>query len=235
METNGVGTTTEELFAAALDEVRADQAGPDDVAIPCLVALHNRPTRDVFDRATRLLTCEDPLERELGARVLRELGPYDSEGRRPFTEETVDAVTTEMADEPDPWVLRWMISTLGYHQARRTLGTVLGHQAHPAQPVRFAVAAALPLLADPEQTEPQVLEAILRLAEDEDAAVRWYALYALFNETAGVTDGRRTLWAAHLTSRADTRRREELSHLATTLDDGADPALRELLGRATGE
>ncbi|MFE1409441.1 hypothetical protein ACFW6F_01240 [Streptomyces sp. NPDC058746] len=227
METGGAGATTDELFAGALGEM-----GGGDGPVPCLVALHNRPTREVFDRSVRLLAREDPVERELGARILRELGPWDGEGRRPFTTETVDAVLTGIGDEPDPWVLRWMISVLGYHRAHGALGLVLGHQAHPAQPVRFAVAAALPDLADPERTESRVVEALLRLAGDGDEDVRWYALYALFHETAGITDAQRRRWAVDLTGQADAQRRAELAHLATTLDEHADPALRDLLGRA---
>lgn len=220
--------TPDELFAGALREM-----GEHDGPVPCLVALHGRPTREVFDRAAQLLTREDPVERELGARVLRELGTPDAEdGRRPFTAETVAVVTAGLGDEPDPWVLRWMISALGYHRARRTLGPVLELRAHPAQPVRFAVAAALPDLADPGRTENHVVEALLRLAADEDEDVRWYALYALFNETAGIAHERKRRWAVHLTGQADAERRAELAHLATTLDEHADPALRELLGRA---
>ncbi|AWZ07249.1 hypothetical protein DRB96_24795 [Streptomyces sp. ICC1] len=235
----GVGGTADELFAGAFREIAADAD-----AVPCLIALHGRPTREVFERAARLLACEDPVERELGARVLRELGPYDAEGRRPFHTETVDVVVAEMGDEPDPGVLGWMISVLGYHRARRALDLVLDLQSHPAQPVRFAVAAALPGLADPERTERRVLEALLRLAEDDSGAVRWYALYALFNETAGVGSAQRRTWATHLTGRADAdididsnsgpERRAELSQLATALDDQADAALLDILAQTTG-
>ncbi|MGW6709180.1 HEAT repeat domain-containing protein [Streptomyces sp. NPDC054956] len=230
IDESGVDLTTDELFAGALVEVGEDD---DERATPCLIALTGRPTREVFDRAARLLACDGYLERELGARILRELGPYDAEGRRPFAEETIGVLMAEMVDEPDPWVLGWMISALGYHRARQALDLVLGHQEHPAQPIRFAVAAALPSLADPERTEPGVVEALLRLAVDEDGAVRWYALYALFNETAGVTAEQRRGWAAHLSGRAgDAERREELSRIAETLDDPSDTALRALLVRA---
>ncbi|MBT2471306.1 HEAT repeat domain-containing protein [Streptomyces sp. ISL-66] len=231
MGVGGAGGSTDDLFASALGEVGRDGSGEgaDDGPLPSLLALHGRPTREVFDRAARLLACDDPVERELGARVLRELGPYGTEGRRPFTAETIDVVLAEMADEPDPEVLGWMISVLGYHHARRALDLVLDHQAHAEQPVRFAVAAALPGMADPDRTQARVVDALLRLAGDDHDAVRWYALYALFNETAGITDERKRLWAARLRGRADAQRREELAQLATTLDDRADAALRDLL------
>lgn len=226
---SGVDGTTDELFAGALAEVGADD---EERSVPFLVALHNRPTREVFDRAAALLSREDPVERELGARILRELGPYGTEGRRPFTSETIGVVLAEIGDEPDPGVLGWMISALGYHSAHQALDLVLDHQGHPAQPVRFAVAAALPALADPELTEQRVVEALLRLAEDDNDSVRWYALYALFNEMAGIPDEHRRLWATHLIGQADAQRREEMSRIATTLADEADGVLRDLLGQA---
>jgi hypothetical protein len=76
--------STEELLVGALREVPEDD--PDD-PVPHLVALHARPTREVFDAAVRLVACGDPAERELGVRILRELGGYDDAGRRPFSGE----------------------------------------------------------------------------------------------------------------------------------------------------
>jgi HEAT repeat protein len=219
----------DELFERALREIGVED---EDTPLPCLMALHNRPTRHVFECAARLLAGDKPEERELGARVLRELGHSDAEGRRPFTAETVEVVVAGMADEPDPWVLGWMISALGHHDAEETLDLVLGHRAHAAQPVRFSVAAALPCLADGERTQDRVVEALLALAEDDSEAVRWYALYALFNETAGVADEQKTAWATALTERGDTERRDQLRHLGPTLDDDADPALRSALEQA---
>ncbi|MFF9010769.1 hypothetical protein [Streptomyces goshikiensis] len=109
---------------------------------------------------------------------------------------------------------------------------VLGHQTHAAQPVRFAVAAALPCLADPERAQDRVVEALLRLAEDD--SVRWYALYALFHEAAGVTGERKAAWVTALVERGDAQRRAQRHHLGTTFGDGADSGLREALGRARG-
>jgi hypothetical protein len=78
--------STAELFAAARTEVAEDD--PDD-PVPHLVALPERPTQEVSDVAVHLLPGDDPARRELGARVLRDLGPYDDAGRRPFTAEAV--------------------------------------------------------------------------------------------------------------------------------------------------
>ncbi len=221
--------TTDALFAGALAELETE-----DTPVPCLIALHGRPTREVFGRAAGLLAHDEPEQRELGAMVLRELGSYDAEGRRPFSAETITAVLAGMRTEPDSWVLSAMVSVLGHHFAREALGTVLALRMRPEQPVRFAVAAALPALASAERTEDRVVDALLGLAEDADAAVRWYALYALFNETVDIPDERRRDWAAGLARQAGVELRAQLRHLATTLEEPADPVLRELLVRAAG-
>ncbi|MGW3654657.1 HEAT repeat domain-containing protein [Streptomyces sp. NPDC005151] len=222
--------TDDELFVKALHEISMEDT--EDDPLPALEALQDRPTLYVFERAARLLAHESPDERELGARILRELGPYDAEGCRPFTAKTIKVIVAEMPDEPDPWILGWMISALGYHNAQEALDLVLSYQTHAAQPVRFSVAAALPALADREHTEDRVVEALLKLSEDDNEAVRWYALYALFNETAGITDAQKTAWANTLAERGDAERRAELRQLGTTLDDHVDIALRNALEQA---
>ena len=173
------------LFAGARAEVADDDC---DGPFSYLVALHRRPTREVFDAAARLLDDDDPAGRELGARVLRELGPCDDAGRRPFTAEAVPLLVHLLGHERMPRVLGWAISALGYNRAREALSAVLTFAAHPHCAVRFHVAAALPALVDPDQVEPAASEALQRLCGDEDADTRFYALYALVEEVCGVDE-----------------------------------------------
>jgi HEAT repeat protein len=173
------------LFAAARAEVPEDD--PDNPA-PHLVALHMRPTREVFDAAAHLLADDDPAARELGARVLRELGPSDDTGHRPFTAEAVPLLVHLLDHENEPRVLGWAISALGYNCAREALNKVLKFVEHPHCRVRFHVAAALPSLVDPDQVELAASEALQRLCRDEDADTRFYALYALVEEVLGAED-----------------------------------------------
>src|SRR5262245_42862717 len=74
-----------DLVELALDDI----AREDDEPVRYLVALHDRPTREVFEVAAGLLAADDSRRRELGARILRELGP-EVDGRRPFSVETND-------------------------------------------------------------------------------------------------------------------------------------------------
>ncbi|MFJ1702511.1 HEAT repeat domain-containing protein [Kitasatospora sp. NPDC088346] len=230
--------TTDDLFAGAL----AEQEDEADLPVPCLVALHGRPTRDVFDRAVGLLSAAEPVRRLLGVLVLRELGPLDGDRRRPFTAETVRLLRRAMPHEPDPRVLGGMISALGFLGATEALDTVLGYARHQAWQVRFGVAAALPCVADPDRTEERVVDVLLRLGADEDEDVRWYALYARFNETSGVPAERRRAWASALVDaagagadpEAGAERCAELRHIGTTLEEDADEVLRGLLLSAGG-
>lgn len=175
--------STAELLAGALREVPEDD--PYDPA-PHLVALHKRPTREVFDAAVRLVASDNPAERELGVRILRELGDYDDAGRRPFSDQAIPLLIERLDHEDDPRVLAWTISALGYNAAREALGDVLRFVDHPHWRVRFHVAAALPSLVEAELIEPEAAEALRLLCRDEDADTRYYALVALIEEVSGV-------------------------------------------------
>lgn len=178
--------STAELLAAAQAEVNNSGA---DVPAPHLVALQDRPTREVFDAAALMLTSDEPDARELGALILRELGPQDEAGRRPFSSEAVPLLTGRLSEEPDPRVLGWIISALGYNAARESLDELLPFAEHPHWRVRFHVAAALPALVNPEQIESPAAEALLALFRDDYAETRYYDLYALLEEVEGVDPG----------------------------------------------
>ncbi|WP_346538950.1 HEAT repeat domain-containing protein [Micromonospora sp. DPT] len=175
--------STAELLAGALREVSQDDL---DHPVPHLVALHGRPTREVWDAAVRLVTRADPTERELGVRILRELGEPDDAGRRPFRGGTVPLLVERLGHEVDPGVVGWVISALGYHRAREALRDVLRFVDHPSGPVRFHVAAALPALVDEGRAEPEAVLALQLLCRDDDADTRYYALVALVEEVSGV-------------------------------------------------
>lgn len=71
--------STEELFERVLRDFRFD----DDDHLSALVALHERPTRKVVDRCVALCSSDDPYERTVGLRILRELDhPYTDGERR---------------------------------------------------------------------------------------------------------------------------------------------------------
>ncbi len=196
---------TDDLFAAARTEVLADEA---DTPVSFLVALHDRPTREVFDTAAALLRSDDPTDRELAARVLRELGPQDEAGHRPFTTEAIPLLRSLLPQEPDPRVLGWLISALAYNSAVETLEDVVRFAAHPHWRVRFHVAAALPSLMSPTAPEAEALDALEKLCQDEEPDTRFYALYALLEQFADLPSSRLAPTLAALTDDPDDQIRE---------------------------
>lgn len=175
--------STEELLTAAQAEVNKSGA---DVPAPHLVALQRRATQVVFDAAAYMLVSDDSGARELGALILRELGSPDEAGRRPFSSQAVPLLTGRLSEEHDPRVLGWIISALGHNAARESLDEVLPFAEHPHWRVRFHVAAALPALVNPDEVESRAADELLALCRDDYAETRYYALYALLDEVAGV-------------------------------------------------
>ncbi|MER7444012.1 HEAT repeat domain-containing protein [Micromonospora avicenniae] len=207
--------STAELLAGALREVSV--ADPDK-SVPYLVALHARPTRQVFDVAVRLVACDNPAERELGVRILRELGDHDVAGRRPFSREGIPLLIERLDREADPRVLGWVISALGYNRAREALGDVLRFVDHPHWRVRFHVATALPSLVDEERIEPHAAKALQLLCRDDEADTRYYALVALIEEASGVERELITQTLTDLLNDPDEQVRELV---AAQLSDGS--------------
>jgi HEAT repeat protein len=170
------------LVRLALQEIGEDADQPK----PFLVALHGRPERAVFEAAVALLQHDGAAHRELGVRILRELGPEREDGGRPFRAETIPLLRARLRAEPEARVLGWIVSALGYHGAGQALPEVLALAGHPDPRVRFAVAAALPGLVDPAGIEPEAAQALIRLCLDAESNTRFYALYAVTQEVNGI-------------------------------------------------
>ena len=203
--------------------------------MPSLLALHRRPTREVFDRAAALAVDSDVTRRELGVRILRELGDEQPDGRRPFRDETVALMRARLRDETDPAVTRWIVSALGYHRGGEALSEVVALADHPDDRVRFHVAAALPGLVDLDRVEPEAADALFRLCHDEDADTRYYALYAATREIGGLDVRAVTRLTAQLADDPDEQIRamaaahhEAIREVRELLDGAFEP------GSATG-
>lgn len=86
--------STEQLFARVLDDLRH----PDDERLDALIALHDRPTREVVERSLVLCANEDPFDRIVGLRILRELGHRTVDRR--VTWQRAEPTVTETAPLP---------------------------------------------------------------------------------------------------------------------------------------
>ena len=219
------------LLRLARREIEDDYDAPR----PSLLALHRRPTREVFDRAAALVGDSDATQRELGVQILRELGDEQPDGRRPFRDETVSLMRARLRDETDPAVVRWIVSTLGYHRGKEALSEVVALAGHPDDRVRFHVAAALPSLVDLDCVEPEAADALIRLCLDADADTRYYALYAATREIGGLDVQAVTRLAVQLADDPDEQVRTMAAAHHETIGE-----VRELLsgafepGNATG-
>ncbi|MEV0567907.1 HEAT repeat domain-containing protein [Dactylosporangium sp. NPDC050588] len=170
--------STAELFAAAEAEVRDDDS---EWHWEHLVALHERATPEVFRTAWALAGDADPRRRELGVRVMREVGrddPAAADLRRGNWPVLLDLLDRET--HPD--VLPWVVSATGYNEVPGALPAVLRLAGHPDAEVRFRVAASIPSLVDPAAPEEAALAALRVLTEDDDEDVREYASYGLVEE-----------------------------------------------------
>ena len=161
---------------------RAELAEPADDAVPHLVELHRRGTREVFERAVRACASAAPDDRLLGVMILRELGGP----ARPFSDDAIPVLLGVLAAESSPRVMRWTISALGYQQpssrSRAALDAVLACSRHPDELVRFAVAAALPSLVDVSVPDADAIRVLTELGCDANAETRYYALAALTDD-----------------------------------------------------
>jgi hypothetical protein len=222
---------TELLLRLARREVEDDG----EAVMPALCALHRRPSQEVFDRAATLVRDSDATQRELGVRILRELGDDQPEGRRPFAEQTVSLMRARLGEETDPAVVRWIVSALGYHRGQEALLEVVALAGHPDDRVRFHVAAALPSLIDLDRVQPEAAGALVRLCHDDDADTRYYALYAATREIGGLDVQQVTRLTAELADDPD----DQVRAMAVAHHD-AIHEVRELLdsdlesGTATG-
>ncbi|MBO9555979.1 HEAT repeat domain-containing protein [Cellulomonas sp.] len=202
------------LVAAALDEVRDDHA---DAPWPHVVELQSRATDQVLDLALAWSVDHDPDVRDLGILVLRELGPADDAGRRPFSDRVVPHLLALLDREDDPATERSLLAALALNGATEALDEFLRRLDHPDDGVRVTVAFQLPYLTDPDAPAAEVIDALEHLTHDADGEVRHFALYALVAEDGFVVDPARAL------------------RVARSLAEDPDPQVREMARAHSGE
>jgi len=143
------------LVVVALDEVR------DDADKPWLhvVERQGRATDEVLDLALAWSVDDDPDLRDLGILVLRELGPADDAGRRPFSDRVVPHLLALLDGEDDAATAE-VVDAL-----ERLTQDADGEVRHFAL---YALAAEDGFVVDPERA----LRVARSLAEDPDPQVR---------------------------------------------------------------
>lgn len=166
--------TTQELIARALaaQEAAGDEGEAEDGG--ALAELHERATEDVFAAAVALVEAADWPRRQLGLRILKELGD-----ERPFAERMLDLLVPRLATAVDE-ERRQLISAIGWQGHPRSLAVLLPLAANRDPLVRYLVAQHLPACArrDDDSADERAVAVLVRLMKDADADVRWYATAA---------------------------------------------------------
>lgn len=144
-----------------------------------VTALQEWPTKEVRKAAVKALRSSDPRRRRVGVLVLGELRFPDPAGRRPaFPGKSIRALLALAQTETDVDVVIELARALGYRRDPRALPTLLRWVGHEHASVRFFVACSLPMAVS-DETEQQVVDALITLAGDGDSRVRDYALFGL--------------------------------------------------------
>lgn len=171
---------TEELIRIALIGLAIDDYDRDFDAWPPEVkaghrarcVLHARGSNEVLDAAAQLCDSAAPLERELGAHILGQLG----EGR-PYREQCCDRLLLLLTDQHERVRLEAFYA-LGHLGNRRADKALAGHADDPDPKIRRATAFALN-----GTTDPDGIRALLGLMRDPQAETRDWATTGIGQDT----------------------------------------------------
>jgi HEAT repeat protein len=200
--------TTGELISFALSHPPRDD--PPDPHWDTIRLLHGRGTREVFDAATRLLTSDCPVERELGVNIHAQIGYRDD---KPFAAETVLLLNELLERESSPDVLYAALIAFGHLHRPECVPAAVRFADHPDPDVRYGVAFGLA-----GKDGHEAVAALIRLTTDPEEKVRDWATFALGSQTDADTPEIRAALRARLDDPDNITRGEALKGLAVRRD-----------------
>jgi HEAT repeat protein len=160
---------TDALIAAALLGPRSEHAEAEHAfdlnAYSPAALLMERGTHDVLEAALLLCDSAQPLKRDLGARILGQLG-----SPRTFPEECCDRLLRFLAQEEDLEVLATALFAFGHLGNHRADPEIAKLKNHSADSIRHGVAFALADTVDPDG-----VRALLELMRDPHTLARDWA------------------------------------------------------------
>lgn len=212
---NNASISTDALIQFALEGIRDEREGKEDVRNIALLLLQQRVTQEVFNTARDLCRQTDPAQRQLGAMILREFPGLDAE--KPFKDDALHVLEEFVLNESDEEVLVWGLSAIGWQIDPQAVPLLLRFVDHPNARVRLVVANNLILSCKPDNPFPhEVAEAYKKLCVDSDEDIRWYS-YATFSDIAEDAE-----WVFN----QESQKQAFLALLLQGLEDGA-PSVRE--------
>jgi HEAT repeat protein len=164
-------TKLTELMNSLLPQQDAEFRANFSVTNPLLHSVVSESSEEeLYAVGSQELSSEDPRRRILGIRLIRELKGYRAE--------VTAALTAMMGREGDAAVLYWLVSAFGFLKSDPVSGRLrqLAKDADPA--IRHAVATALANSGSAELPSAS-LNVLIALSHDEDAEVRFSAIFEL--------------------------------------------------------
>ncbi len=207
-----------ELFAAAIDWSREDGWG-DWAAV---VALQRIGSKEVLEKALKLLESADPRSRARAADILGQLG---SPGRS-YPDECLTAVAELIAQDTDSRVLQAAAVAIGHLGDPRGTREVIKVADNPDPDVRHAVAFALA-----GRTDPDAIATLIHLMSDETAHVRDWATFGLGEMNSVDTPEIREALYRRIDDVDEDTRYEALCGLARCGDLRSVPALIDAISK----
>lgn len=192
--------------------------------------LHELGSKEVFAAASRLLSSRRPVEREVGANVLGQLGFNDS---YPFKAASVPKLRRLIRQDENSDVAAAALRALGSLGAWQALVRVGKMAEHPDARVRLALAQAL---ATPDDPCPQeVIDLLVRLTGDRNGDVRDWACFALGTQCSADSTAIREALADRIQDRHRDCREEAILGLARRRDPRVvGPLLGALTSQSVG-
>ncbi|MFC9426750.1 ankyrin repeat domain-containing protein [Streptomyces sp. NPDC056987] len=237
----GIATPYEELAGRALgcgDPERDDWT-------EAVAALWRRGDEETFATCAAWCASDEPLRQAFAADVLARLGATGgagpqgtgagaeaADGGSPYTARAVPLLRGLSRQAVEPELISSVVVALGQHGDPSALPEILRHTAHPDAGVRRRVAVALTGLVPAAGPVPadhhDGVQAMVRLSQDEDAAVRDRAVMALAALEADTYEIREALAARLNEPDAGTAARAAWG-LAVRRDPRAVAALERIL------
>lgn len=157
-----------------LVEIALDADDESDAYWDAVRELQRRGTREVFELSSELCACQEPHALRVGLDVLGQLG---YERGRPFLADSLP-IALRLSGDTEQVVRVSALAALGNLGDPQALPVLLSQMADPDAATRLVIAQAMPsVLADPPQ--PEGIQALIRLSEDEDPRVRDWATFGL--------------------------------------------------------
>lgn len=166
--------------------------------------LHRRGGRAVLQKSVQWCRSAVRLERELGARVLGQLGLSKDHYRQQSIK-----VLISMLDDPESEVISSAAYALGHRHATEAINKLISIAHHPQAEVRLGVVSGLS-----GQTSPEAIQTLIKLSADRAKDVRNWATFGLGDMIDTDTDEIRAVLIQRLTDPFVDVRFEALKGLA---------------------